>query len=143
MRALGDHPLNMAMIYRGSRLAMAAAKAQQPSRTAMAAAKGTVAAGAAAESTTKESTTKVVKHSGLFKPLSVSPVMKKFLGVSEVTRPEATKKIWEHIKANNLQNPANKREILCDEKLKAILGQKENVDMFEIAKLISPHFIKK
>jgi hypothetical protein len=34
----------MAMIYRGSRLAMAAAKAQQPSRTAMAAAKGTVAA---------------------------------------------------------------------------------------------------
>jgi len=138
VRVLGDHPLNMAMIYRGSRLAMAAAKAQQPSRTAMAAAKGTVAAGAAAESTTK-----VAKRSRLFKPLSISPAMKKFLGVSEVARSEAVKKIWEHIKANNLQNPANKREILCDEKLKAILGQKENVNMFEIAKLISPHFIKK
>lgn len=115
---------------------MAAAKAQQPSRTAVAAAKETAAA-AAAEST------KVVNRSGIMAPVSVSPAMKKFLGVSEVSRTEAVKKIWDHIKAKNLQNPANKREILCDEKLKGIFGQKANVTMFEIMKLISPHFIKK
>lgn len=117
---------------------MASVKAQQPGRTAMAAAKETaVAAAAAAEST------KVVKRGGIMVPVSVSPVMKKFLGVSEVTRAQAIKKIWDHIRAKNLQNPANKREILCDEKLKGIFGQKANVTMFEIAKLIEPHFIKK
>ena len=64
----------------------------------MAAAKETaVAAAAAAEST------KVVKRSGIMEPVSVSPVMKKFLGVSEVTRAQAIKKIWDHIRAKNLQ----------------------------------------
>lgn len=112
---------------------MVASKAQRPSRTATAAAKETAA----------ESTTKAARRTGLTMPSPVSPEMKKFLGVSEAPRIEATKKIWEHVKANSLQNPANKREILCDEKLKGIFGQKENVSMFEISKLISPHFIKK
>lgn len=115
---------------------MAAVKAQQPSRTAMAAAKEAATSAAAAESDTK-----VVKR-GITAPAPISPAMKKFLGVSEASRSEVVKKIWEHIKTNNLQNPANKREVFCDEKLKTIFGQKENVGMLEIAKLISPHFIK-
>lgn len=41
-----------------------------------------------------------------------------------------------------LQNPANKREIQCDEKLKTIFAGKDKVGMLEIAKLLSPHFIK-
>lgn len=127
----------MATFYRGSKLAMAAAKAQQPSRTAMAASKEAATSAAAAEVVTK-----VVKPSGLTAPVPVSPAMQKFLGVSEASRTEALKKIWDHIKANNLQNPANKREVFCDEKLK-IIFQKENVGMFEISKLMSPHFIKK
>ncbi|KAG9446071.1 hypothetical protein H6P81_012199 [Aristolochia fimbriata] len=79
---------------------------------------------------------------GLLKPVPVSPVMQKFLGVSEVSRVDAVKKIWDHIKANNLQDPSNKRQILCDEKLKTIFDGKDKVGMLEIAKLISPHFIK-
>ena len=48
------------------------------------------------------------------------------------------KKIWEYIKAHNLQNPANKRNILCDAKLKAILGKPE-VTMFELTGLAGKH----
>ncbi|XP_068666207.1 upstream activation factor subunit spp27-like [Aristolochia californica] len=79
---------------------------------------------------------------GLLKPVPVSPVMRKFLGVPEISRVDAVKKIWEHIKAHNLQDPLNRRQILCDEKLKTIFGGKDKVGMLEIAKLISPHFIK-
>lgn len=122
------------MAQRANWLAMVASKAQQRSRTVMSTAKGAAAT---------ESTTKTRKLKGIMIPAPVSPELKKFLGVSEIPRTEAMKKIWEHIKANNLQNPANKREILCDEKLKSIFGRKENVNMLEIAKLISPHFIKK
>lgn len=125
------------MYLRANWLAMVASRAQQRSRTVMSTAMKTAAA--AAESTKKEGK----KGGGLMIAAPVSPELKKFVGVSEISRAEAVKKIWEHIKANNLQNPANKREIRCDEKLKSIFGRKENVTMFEISKLISPHFIKK
>lgn len=125
------------MYLRANWLAMVASRAQQGSRTVMSTAMKTAAA--AAESTKKAGK----KSGGLMIAAPVSPELKKFVGVSEISRPEAVKKIWEHIKANNLQNPANKREIRCDEKLKSIFGRKENVTMFEISKLISPHFIKK
>jgi chromatin remodeling complex protein RSC6 len=48
------------------------------------------------------------------------------------------KKIWDHIKANNLQNPQNKREIVADDKLRAIFG-KDRVSMFEMNKHLSNH----
>ena len=41
-----------------------------------------------------------------------------------------------------MQNPANKREINCDAKLKAIFDGRDKVGMLEIARLLSPHFIK-
>ncbi|XP_078442756.1 protein TRI1-like [Wolffia australiana] len=84
----------------------------------------------------------VINGGGLMKPVPVSAAMKKFLGVSEASRPEAVKKIWEHIKLHQLQNPANKKEINCDEKLKSIFAGKDKVGMLEIAKLLSPHFPK-
>ncbi len=53
-------------------------------------------------------------------------------------RSEVIKQLWVYIKGNNLQNPENKRNILADDKLKAVFG-KDEVTMFEMAKLISPH----
>lgn len=41
-----------------------------------------------------------------------------------------------------LQNPADKREIFCDEKLKQIFDGKDKVGFLEITKLLSPHFVK-
>ncbi|XP_027113579.1 uncharacterized protein [Coffea arabica] len=81
-------------------------------------------------------------NSGVFKLTPVSPALNDFLGVSESSRSDAVKKVWEHIKLNNLQNPANKREIYCDDKLKTLFEGREKVGMLEIARILSGHFVK-
>lgn len=48
------------------------------------------------------------------------------------------KKLWEHIKANDLQDPKDKRQIVCDEKMQAVFKQ-ARVDMFRMNKDIGSH----
>jgi DNA topoisomerase III len=60
------------------------------------------------------------------------------IGDGLVSRPEVTKKLWDYIKAQGLQDAADKRKINADAKLEAVFG-KPQVTMFEIAKLIGPH----
>ncbi|KAK8639921.1 hypothetical protein V6N13_138287 [Hibiscus sabdariffa] len=79
---------------------------------------------------------------GLNRVLPVSPQLGKFLGASEASRTGTIKKVWEYIKRHNLQNPANRKEIICDEKLKTIFDGKDTVGMFEVTKYLSPHFVK-
>ncbi|XP_076929195.1 upstream activation factor subunit UAF30-like [Bidens hawaiensis] len=81
------------------------------------------------------------RPAGILKVVPVSPSLGEFLkiGVSEVSRTDAVKKVWEYIKYNNLQNPSNK-EIVCDDKLKTIFSGKDRVMFLEIAKLMSQHF---
>ncbi|XP_060168118.1 uncharacterized protein LOC132598964 [Lycium barbarum] len=80
---------------------------------------------------------------GIMKPKRVSPEMQAFLGgMSEIPRTQALKLIWAHIKGNSLQDPQNKKVIICDDKLKTIFDGKERVGFLEIAGLISPHFLK-
>ncbi|KAF7127698.1 hypothetical protein RHSIM_Rhsim11G0036900 [Rhododendron simsii] len=107
-------------------------------RVLMAAAK-TSAAAASAQKTGAAATRPLT---GILKPLPVSPSLGAFLGVSEASRTDVIKKVWQHIKLNNLQNPQNKREIFCDEKLKTLFDGKDKVGFLEIAKLLNPHFIK-
>ena len=47
-------------------------------------------------------------------------------------------KVWAYIKKNDLQNPANKREIVADDNLKKIFG-KDKVTMFEMNKHLAGH----
>lgn len=82
------------------------------------------------------------KLTGILKPMPISPALSEFVGASESSRTEAVKKVWEHIKANNLQNPADKKVIFCDERLKTIFDGKDEVGFIEIAKLLSKHFVK-
>lgn len=79
---------------------------------------------------------------GILKPLPLSAAMRKFVGAPEISRTEAVKKIWVYVKLHQLQNPTNKREILCDEKLKSIFDGRDKVGMLEISRLITPHFLK-
>ncbi|MBI3229762.1 MAG: hypothetical protein HYZ45_06170 [Burkholderiales bacterium] len=44
-----------------------------------------------------------------------------------------------YIKQHDLQDPANRRMINADDKLKAVFGGKAQVSMFEMTKLISGH----
>jgi DNA topoisomerase-3 len=70
--------------------------------------------------------------------LSPSSALQAVIGQGLVSRPEVTKKLWDYIKAQGLQDPKDKRTILADDKLRAVFG-KDSVTMFEIAKLIGPH----
>ena len=60
------------------------------------------------------------------------------IGPDAVARTEVMKKLWDYIKANNLQDPKDKRTIQCDAKLKTVFG-KDSVGMFELAGLIGAH----
>lgn len=62
------------------------------------------------------------------------------VGEKELSRPQATKKIWEYIKANNCQDPKNKRIIVPDAKLAKVFGSSDPIDMMKMAGLLSPHF---
>ena len=61
------------------------------------------------------------------------------VGSPPLPRTEVVSKLWEYIKANNLQNPQNKREILADNKLRTIFAGKDKVSMFEMNKRIAQH----
>jgi chromatin remodeling complex protein RSC6 len=70
--------------------------------------------------------------------MQLSPELEAVIGSGPMTRAEVTKKIWDYIKEKNLQNPSNKRNVLADEKLRAIFG-KDEVTMFEMTKLVNTH----
>jgi chromatin remodeling complex protein RSC6 len=63
-------------------------------------------------------------------------VLAAVIQVSILPRTEVIKKVWEYIKANDLQDPTNKKFILCDEKLQALF-KKERIGMFEMNKHLS------
>jgi DNA topoisomerase-3 len=60
------------------------------------------------------------------------------IGAEPVARPEAVKKMWEYIKAHNLQDPKDKRTIVADAKLRAVFG-KDSAGMFELAGILGNH----
>ena len=78
------------------------------------------------------------KTAAFMKALTPSPELAAIVGVQPLPRTEVTKRIWDYIKARDLQNPTNKRNVLCDQQLKAVMG-KDEVTMFEMAKLIGKH----
>lgn len=88
--------------------------------------------------TAKKAPAKKAANSAFMKPMTPSPQLAAIIGSTPMPRTEVTKKIWEYIKANNLQDPANKRNINADAKLKEIF-KKPQVSMFEMTKLISGH----
>jgi chromatin remodeling complex protein RSC6 len=73
------------------------------------------------------------------KPLQPSESLAAVVGSAPLPRTEVTKKVWEYIKKHNLQDPANKRNIVADDKLKAVFAGKGTVTMFEMTKLINAH----
>ncbi|MFL5295761.1 MAG: SWIB/MDM2 domain-containing protein [Phenylobacterium sp.] len=79
------------------------------------------------------------KMNALQKPLTPSPQLAAVVGSGQLSRGEVVSKIWDYIKKNKLQNPANKREIMADDKLKPVFGGKDRVSMFEMNKHLAGH----
>ncbi len=75
---------------------------------------------------------------GLARPVTPSPELAAITGAAPLPRSEVVSKMWDHIRKNNLQNPANKREILADDKLKKVFGV-DKCTMFEMNKHLSRH----
>lgn len=74
----------------------------------------------------------------LMKPMTLTKELEAVIGPGPMPRSQVIKKLWEYIKANDLQNPENRRNIFADDKLRPVFG-KEEVNMFEMTKLVSQH----
>jgi chromatin remodeling complex protein RSC6 len=75
----------------------------------------------------------------LMKPVQPDEVLAPIVGSKPIPRSEVTKKLWEYIKKNNLQDEKKKTQINADDALKAVFGGKKSVTMFEMTKLVSQH----
>lgn len=75
----------------------------------------------------------------LMKPVQPDDVLAAVVGSAPLARGPLTKKIWDYIKKNGLQDKKNKRQINADDKLKAVFGGKSSVTMFEMTKLVNKH----
>lgn len=75
----------------------------------------------------------------LMKPVQPDAVLGAVVGTKPAPRGQITKKLWDYIKKNGLQDAKNKRNINADDALKAVFGGKKTVTMFEMTKLVSNH----
>lgn len=78
------------------------------------------------------------KPNALQTPLVPSAELAAIVGTAAIARGEAVKKVWDYIKANDLQDPKDRRRILADAKLKAVFGQ-DSCTMFEMNKYLAQH----
>ena len=78
------------------------------------------------------------KANALSKPVTPSAALAAIVGAAPLPRTEVVSKVWNHIRAHGLQDPADKRTIVADAKLRAVFG-KDRATMFEMQKLLSPH----
>jgi len=75
----------------------------------------------------------------LMKPVQPDEVLAAVVGSTPMPRSEITKKLWDYIKKNGLQDAKVKTNINADAALKAVFGGKDKVTMFEMTKLVSAH----
>ncbi|KIX00154.1 uncharacterized protein Z518_10291 [Rhinocladiella mackenziei CBS 650.93] len=77
------------------------------------------------------------RETGFHKPLNLSPALSNlFDGETQLSRPETTKRIWAYIKTNGLQDPNDKRFIICDARMREVFRQ-DKVHMFTMTKLMA------
>jgi len=75
---------------------------------------------------------------GFQKEYALSEPLAAVLNVDKLSRPQVVKQLWVYIKGNSLQNPEYKKEIICDDKLKAIFNV-DKIDMFKMNKVLGQH----
>src|SRR5262249_3556394 len=63
-------------------------------------------------------------NAAFMKPMTPSANLAAVVGSQPLPRTEVTKKVWDYIKKNKLQDPDNKRQINADEKLRNVFGGK-------------------
>ena len=79
------------------------------------------------------------KPSAFMKPVQVSDTLAEIVGRGPMARTEVTKKLWDYIKRNKLQDTKNKRNINPDAKLAKVFGSSQPIDMFKMTSKVSKH----
>jgi upstream activation factor subunit UAF30 len=78
-------------------------------------------------------------NAAFMKPVQPDTALSAVIGSTAIPRTVLTKKLWDYIKKNGLQDQNNRRMINADDKLKPVFGGKKQVNMFEMTKLVSKH----
>ena len=78
-------------------------------------------------------------NAAFMKAMTPSADLAAVVGDKAMPRTEITKKIWDYIKKNKLQDSVNKRMINADDKLKPVFGGKKQVSMFEMTAMVAKH----
>jgi chromatin remodeling complex protein RSC6 len=131
--------INMATAKKAAKKAPAKkASAKKTAAKKAAPAKKAPAKKATAKKAAKAPAKKRTPNAAFMKAMTPSPSLAAIIGDKPVPRTEVTKKVWEYIKKNNLQDSAKRTMINADAKLKEIF-RKGQVSMFEMTKLINNH----
>ncbi|KAL8127365.1 uncharacterized protein LOC141721341 [Apium graveolens] len=124
--------------------AAAAAAAVSPTSAATSAVTSAAAPGLAPPQSSKKSAQKVKRKrggpGGLNKLCGVSPLLQPIVGQATLPRTEIVKQLWIYIRKNNLQDPSNKRKIICNDELRLVF-ETDSTDMFRMNKLLAKHII--
>ena len=87
----------------------------------------------------KKPAKKRTPNPAFMKPVQPDEALAKIVGAKPLPRTELTKKLWDYIKKNKLQDAKERRNINADENLKVVFGGKKQVSMFEMTKLVGKH----
>ncbi|KAL6562301.1 hypothetical protein OROGR_003308 [Orobanche gracilis] len=77
---------------------------------------------------------------GLNKVCGVSPKLQAIVGEPALPRTEIVKQLWVYIRKHNLQDPGNRRNIICDDALRLVF-ETDCTDMFKMNKLLAKHIL--
>jgi len=132
----------MATAKKGAKKSAKKAAAKKPAKRPAAkksAKKAPAKKAPAKKSAPKKSGAKRKPNAAFMKAMTPTSTLAAVVGSIPLPRTEVTKKIWDYIKKNKLQDAVNRRLINADDKLRAVFGGKSKVSMFEMTKLVSNH----
>jgi chromatin remodeling complex protein RSC6 len=116
------------------------AKAKSKAKSARPKAKSKAKAKAKAKPKAKaKSKVKRKPNAAFMKPMNIGSALQPIVGSKPLPRTEVTKRLWDYIKKNKLQDAKERRNINADENLKKVFNGKKQVSMFEMTKLVSRH----
>jgi chromatin remodeling complex protein RSC6 len=87
----------------------------------------------------KSSGRKRAPNPAFMKPMQPDSALAAVVGDRPMPRTEITKKLWQYIKRNGLQDAKERRMINADDRLRTVFGGKKQVSMFEMTKLVNRH----
>lgn len=78
-------------------------------------------------------------NAAFMRPMQPDEQLSAVVGNRPLPRTEITKRLWEYIRKNGLQDKQQRRMINADDNLRQVFGGKRQVSMFDMTKLVNDH----